>query len=247
MNFIERIHPKEKIRCLNLFDIFIIAGIMFGYFAVRSTQLFIEGLQTVTTHTQSSASDGAAYSNNFTFQVIMLVIVLLYLLIRNFDFKSLKIKFHLSVLIWVPVLFCIVGLCGDFLTTLTGEYNYFDPSLIQYINPLEIINKFFALSPIAIAYGLLNGFYEEFFFLGLITSVKEENKWYALIFSTLVRISFHTYQGIIWAIAIGVILGLFYYFMYKNVVKNLLPFFLMHALTDMFGTGLIYLLISWNY
>lgn len=109
MNFIERIHPKQKLRYLNLFDILIIAGIMFGYFAVRSTQLFIEGLQTVTTHTQSSASDGAAYSSNFTFQVIMLVIVLLYLLIRNFDFKNLKIKFHLSVLIWVPVLFCIVG------------------------------------------------------------------------------------------------------------------------------------------
>ena len=47
MNFIERIHPKQKLRYLNLFDIFIIAGIMFGYFAVRSTQLFIEGLQTV--------------------------------------------------------------------------------------------------------------------------------------------------------------------------------------------------------
>lgn len=44
MNFIERIHPKEKLRYLNLFDILIIAGIMFGYFAVRSTQLFIEGL-----------------------------------------------------------------------------------------------------------------------------------------------------------------------------------------------------------
>lgn len=220
---------------------------MFGYFAIISTRLFIEGLQTATAHTQSSASEGAAYSSNFIFQVIMLVIVLIYLLIRNFDFKSLKIRFLPSVIIWVPVLFSIVGLFGDLLTTVTGEYNYFNPELIQYINPLEIIRKFIALSPMTIAYGLLNGFYEEFFFLGLITSVKEEKKYYALIFSTFVRISFHTYQGITWALTIGVIFGLFYYFMYKKVVKNLLPFFLMHALTDMFGTGLIYLLISWNY
>lgn len=247
MNFIEKIHPKEKLKHLNFFDLIIIAAIMFGYFAIISTRLFIEGLQTATAHTQSSASEGAAYSSNFTFQVIMLVIVLIYLLIRNFDFKSLKIRFRPSVIIWGPVLFCIVGLFGDFLTTVTGEYNYLNPELIQYINPLEIINKFTALTHMTIAYGLLNGFYEEFFFLGLITSVKEEKKYYALIFSTLVRISFHTYQGITWALTIGVIFGLFYYFMYKKVVKNLLPFFLMHALTDMFGTGLIYLLISWNY
>lgn len=247
MNFIEKIHPKEKLKHLNFFDLIIIAAIMFGYFAIISTRLFIEGLQTATAHTQSSASEGAAYSSNFTFQVIMLVIVLIYLLIRNFDFKSLKIRFRPSVIIWGPVLFSIVGLFGDFLTTVTGEYNYLNPELIQYINPLEIINKFTALTPMTIAYGLLNGFYEEFFFLGLITSVKEEKKYYALIFSTFVRISFHTYQGITWALTIGVIFGLFYYFMYKKVVKNLLPFFLMHALTDMFGTGLIYLLISWNY
>ena len=247
MNFIEKIHPKEKLKHLNFFDLIIIAAIMFGYFAIISTRLFIEGLQTATAHTQSSTSEGAAYSNNFIFKVIKLVIVIIYLLIRNFDFKSLKIRFRPSVIIWGPVLFCIVGLFGDFLTTVTGEYNYLNPELIQYINPLEIIRKFIALSPMTIAYGLLNGFYEEFFFLGLITSVKEENSRYALIFSTFVRISFHTYQGITWALTIGVIFGLFYYFMYKKVVKNLLPFFLMHALTDMFGTGLIYLLISWNY
>jgi CAAX amino protease len=141
----------------------------------------------------------------------------------------------------------MVGLFGDVVTTLSGEYNYFDPALVPFMNPQEIINKFLALSPMAIAYGLLNGFYEEFFFLGLMTSVKEEHQWKALAFSTLVRFSFHTYQGMLWAIVIGVVYGLFYYFMYKKVVKNLLPFFLMHALADMFGSTFIYLLIAWAY
>lgn len=78
------------------------------------------------------------------------------------------------------------------------------------------------------------------------TSVSEKNKWKALAFSTLIRFFFHTYQGLLWALVIGVIYGLFYYVMYKKVVKNLLPFFLMHALADMFGSSLMYLLINWG-
>ena len=56
------------------------------------------------------------------------------------------------------------------------------------------------------------------------TSVSEKNKWKALAFSTLIRFSFHTYQGLLWALVIGVIYGLFYYVMYKKVVKNLCHF-----------------------
>ena len=132
------------------------------------------------------------------------------------------------------------------MTTLTGEYNYLNPALFAHIDSMEIIRKFLALSPMAIAYALLNGFYEEFFFLGLLTSVKEKHKWWALLYSTIIRISFHTYQGLVWALVIGVVYGLFYYFLYKYKVKNLLPFFLMHALADMFGSSLMYLLIAWG-
>lgn len=221
MNSLEKIRPKDKLQYLKWYDLLIITAILFGKFIIRSTQLLLESLQPVSqslqeyTQTTTTSSDGAAYSSNFTMQVILLVIALLYLIIRNFDFKQLKIKFSWSVLIWVPVLFAVVGLFGDFITTISGEYNYFNPSFIPYIKPLEIIHKFLALSPMAIIYGLLNGFYEEFFFLGLMTCVKDKQKWYALAFSTLVRISFHTYQGMLWALIIGIIYGLFYYFMYN--------------------------------
>ena len=50
-------------------------------------------------------------------------------------------------------------------STLSGQYNYFSPQVLAYINPMAVIDKFMALSPMAIAYGLLNGFYEEFFLL----------------------------------------------------------------------------------
>ena len=162
------------------------------------------------------------------------------------QYKQLPIRWSWSVLIWVPLIFAVVGIFGDIVTTLSGEYNYFNPQLIPFIDPMEIIRKFMALTPMAIGYALLNGFYEEFFFLGLLSSVKEKHKWLALVYSVIIRISFHTYQGLLWALVIGLVYGLFYYFLYKYVVKNLLPFFLMHALADMFGSSLLYLLIAWG-
>ena len=100
MNFLEKIRPKEKLRYLRWFDILIITGIMFGTFIIISTQLFIGLLQSDPQAIQESAesmditSDGAAYSGNFTIQAILLLITILYLIIRNFDFKQLKIRLH---------------------------------------------------------------------------------------------------------------------------------------------------------
>ena len=251
MNFIQSIHPAKPLRYLKWFDILIITVLMFGEFIIRSTQQFMESLSpstvaSVAETTTTVTSDGAAYSSNFAFQLIMLGITLLYLLIRNYDFKQLPIRLSWSVFIWVPLIFAVVGIIGDIVTTLSGEYNYFNPQLIPFIDPMEIIRKFMALTPMAIAYALLNGFYEEFFFLGLLTSVKEKHKLLVLVYSVIIRISFHTYQGLLWSLVIGLVYGLFYYFLYKYVVKNLLPFFLMHALADMFGSSLMYLLIAWG-
>lgn len=251
MTFFNRIRPKQTLKELKWFDIGIVTAILFGQFIVRSTQLFLASFQpvaqtAVATSSSNTASEGAAYSSNMTLQLILLALALLYLLLRRFDFKQLPIRFKWSTLIWAPLLFAAMGLFGDVISTVSGEYNYLSPSLWPFIDPMQILHKFMALSPMAIAYGLLNGFYEEFFFLGLMTSVSEKNKWKALGFSTLIRFSFHTYQGLLWALVIGVIYGLFYYVMYKKVVKNLLPFFLMHALADMFGSSLMYLLINWG-
>lgn len=251
MKILQSIHPSKPLRYLRWFDILIITVLMFGQFIIRSTKLFLAsifptGLSTTMDTASNTAGEGVGYLSNFTLQVILLTLTFLYLLIRNYDFKQLPIRWTWSLLFWVPFIFAIVGLFGDLVTTLTGEYNYLNPALFAHIDSMEIIRKFLALSPMAIAYALLNGFYEEFFFLGLLTSVKEKHKWWVLLYSTIIRISFHTYQGLVWALVIGVVYGLFYYFLYKYKVKNLLPFFLMHALADMFGSSLMYLLIAWG-
>ena len=252
MSLLKKIHPEQPLKELRWFDIGIITLIMFGQFIVRSTQMYMASLSpnlstAISETSTNTASEGAAYSSNFSLQLILLALVFTYLWIRHFNFKQLPVRLKWSLFFWVPFIFAIMGLFADMVSTLSGQYNYFSPQVLAFISPIAVLNKFLALSPMTIAYGLLNGFYEEFFFLGLLTSVKDKYKWWVLLFSTLVRVSFHTYQGLLWALVIGVVFGLLYYFLYKYKVKNLLPFFLVHALADMFGSSLIYLLVNWNY
>ncbi len=112
----------------------------------------------------------------------------------------------------------MVGLFGDVVTNnSSGEYNYFDPALVPFMDPQKSTNAL-ALSPMAIAYGLLNGFYEEFFFFSLIddigegrASVEGSQHWFVLIPPM--------YQGMPGQLSESY--GLFYYFMYmKRRTKN---------------------------
>ena len=66
---------------------------MFEEFIIRSTQQFMASLSpsilTNFAETRTNVpSDGADYSSNFTFQLMMLGITFLYFLIRNYDFKQ---------------------------------------------------------------------------------------------------------------------------------------------------------------
>ena len=86
MKFLQSIHPAKPWKYLKWFDILIVTVLMFGEFVIRSTQQFMESLSPLTLTsvaetTTNVASDGAAYSSNFTFQLMMLGITLLYLLI----------------------------------------------------------------------------------------------------------------------------------------------------------------------
>ena len=53
-------------------------------------------------------------------QLTLLAIALVYLVIRRFDFKQLPIRFNLGVLFWTPVIFILMGLTADAVTSLTA-------------------------------------------------------------------------------------------------------------------------------
>ena len=251
MKLFQLIRPNQPTKNLRWFDFLTLTGILWGIFIYRSTSYLwytIQPMNEGTAIISNTSDSGAAYWSNLDLQLHLLAFALLYLWLRRYDFSQLKIRFSWSVLFWVPVIFAAMGLLADVLYSVTGYYNYFSPEVLERIDWSlgSLFSKFAGLSEIAIAYSLLNGFYEEFFFLGLLTSVEDKYRWQALVFSTLVRISFHTYQGISSALIIGVAIGLFYYFLYKYKVKNLLPFFFVHAIADMFGSSLIYLLVHWG-
>lgn len=261
------IFPKEKTKNLRFYDVIIISLILFGEFIIRSNQLFLDSLNAVKSamfyafplspillsqNTESitetvaeavdTATEGVAYSSNLQFQFFMLLLVFLYLIVRNFDFKQIPFRFKLSVIPWYFVLLAIMGLSADVLYLLFDNgYNYFTKEVLLSMDFFELFRKIAALSPIAIIYALLNAFYEEFFFLGLLGTVDQKYKWQTLLYSTMIRISFHTYQGMTSALIIGVVFGLMYYYFYTYRIKNLLPVVLVHSMADMFGSGFVYL------
>ena len=78
MTVLTKIRPKEPLKTLKWYDLLIVTIIMFGEFIIRSTKQFIQSLLPVSevvqpnTETTTSYSEGAAYSSNFTLQVILL-------------------------------------------------------------------------------------------------------------------------------------------------------------------------------
>ncbi|HEL2110828.1 TPA: CPBP family intramembrane metalloprotease [Streptococcus suis] len=171
-------------------------------------------------------------------QLVWLSLALAYLIWRKVDIFQLTKRIFWTP--WVPLqallIFGLAAFCMDIFHLLT--YQLTSPVMPSMFNLLPHIDI------TLLAYSLLNGFYEEIFFLGLCFMNKpEESKW-ILPFSLLVRASFHTYQGLVAGIGLGLIVGLLFHFLYqKRQPRNLLPFFLAHSLADVIGlTVLSYLL-----
>ena len=79
-------------------------------------------------------------------QVSLLVLAIIYLWIRHFDFKQLPIGLKWSVLFWVSFIFAIVDFFADMVCTLSGQYNYCSPQVLAFISPIAVL-KFLALLP----------------------------------------------------------------------------------------------------
>ena len=93
MSLLKKIRPEQPLKNLRWFDIGIVTLIMFGQFIVRSTQNvfgeFVSKPSTAISETSTNtASEGAAYSSNFTLQIILLALAIIYLWIRHFDFLN---------------------------------------------------------------------------------------------------------------------------------------------------------------
>lgn len=251
-NLLKHIRPDQPLKELKWFDLIILTAIIWGNSIYTSTLYWIASFS-ATEAADTGVSSFTAYDNWWALgnQAKLLALAILYLLIRRFDFKQLKVKLSWNVLLWGPLIFLGAGLISDltftlysFIPGIKSGYNYL--SYLPYYDwsIMTPIKYFMSLDASRIIYSLFNGFYEEFFFLGLLLSTSQKKRPWVLLFSTIVRTSFHTYQGLPSALVIGVPFGLFYYYLYTRKNNNLTPYFLGHALADMAGTSFFALFIA---
>lgn len=240
MNNLKR--KEEKIYYLKWWDILIVTVIMFGYFIYSSLSSLFYLPDMNTTQIPEFTSD--ANWRALIFQFVLLVIAFVYLYFRNFDFSQWKIKINLkSILIGIGIFIGVALLFDLYFMIVYSIFPYPNVDnavLYEAQGTSAFLSKIATIDKSLILYSILNGFYEEIFFLGICLSVNPSKKIYYFIYSLIIRYSFHTYQGNISAIAIGLLVGGVYYFLYtRSKEKNLFSFFLAHAITDVFGAGII--------
>ncbi|WP_267963873.1 CPBP family glutamic-type intramembrane protease [Testudinibacter sp. TR-2022] len=177
--------------------------------------------------------------DNLGVQAVLLALAMCYLRLRNFNFAQWTISINLKSVAQGIGIFLAVALAMD---VFFMAWSYVIPFPVSEAS-VELSSASTALPKIdfsLLLYSALNGFYEEIFFLGICLAVARHQRWLFILYALLIRYAFHTYQGQAAAVGIALVLGGSYYFLYKTIrPKNLFPFFLAHALSDVFGVGIL--------
>ncbi|MGG7073423.1 hypothetical protein U5B43_04050 [Campylobacter sp. 9BO] len=227
-----------KLRYLNFTDILILSFIMFSLAIYDSTNFllenFISGADVLVSDTIEM--DDSGHLRIIAEELFTASLALLYLWYRRFDFSLWQFKISLKDTALAVAMFCICAILMDLFFYI---YDVIYP-FTQEQDAQENSSLVLQIKTLSILSSLVNGSFEELFFIAICLNVRRENLMRVFIFSLIIRISFHTYQGLYSAVGIGLILGLFYFFIYQKLgYKNLYAFFLSHAIADVFGLGLV--------
>lgn len=233
-----------KIKTLRWFDLIIITFIMFFGAIYQSNIYYIELISGTRSLEENLSFTTAHNYQAFAIQSLYLLLTFIYLWFRKFDFSELtnRIKFQPKVILLAIGFFVLAALAMDiyYILSMWGAYalGIYFPQEATSSEAMGGYNVSFALG----IYALLNGFYEEIFFLGICLAVDKKYLRLAFLYSLLIRFSFHTYQGLNVAIGIGFVLGIVFYLLYHKMKdKNLLPFFLAHSIADILGLSIWYM------
>lgn len=242
---------QEKRQYLKWWDIGVVTLIMFAYFIGLSFEAFF-ALEDMAVSEPLEFTSETNWSNLMT-QSILLGLTMVYLYFRKFDFSTWPIRIILKGAVQGLFIFIFTALLMD--VYLIGASEFFSSLLGSGIETMgeegDAVEAATGLSalvacfePSVVIYSMLNGFYEEIFFLGICLSVLPEHKYKYFIYSLLIRYSFHTYQGNVSAIGIGLLVGISYFVIYQRMKeKNLFPFFFAHTISDIIGLGILNYLV----
>ena len=230
---------SSKRASLAWYDILILTAIFWSVGIVSSTHAYIELIRGTATIDENLVFSAADNYIMLTQQGVCLAGAGIYLWFRRFDFKSWNIRFSPKAV----GLGCLVFLGG---AVMMDAYSLIVWPLEEIAPFPHIIGAFFGNELVStVIYAVFNGVYEEIYFLGICLAVKPEHRKWAVPFSLLVRVSFHTYQGMFSALGIGVLFGLYFYLLYhRSKDKNLVPFFIAHMWGDIIGVGILHYLVG---
>lgn len=217
---------------LTPWDVFVLTLILFGLAIYTSTQQYLLLNQEVVTVDENLTFSNVQNYYAFISQFLQLLLAAAYLKWRRFDFSRWRIQPSGQAIFRGIGLFILLSLAMDLYYVLI--YGFAEP-----VYPVPFTQVLGEVRFSTVLYALLNGFYEEIFFLGICLAVKPQYLKWAVLYSLIIRVSFHTYQGMETALGLGIWLGLVIYLLYaRSKDKNLLPFWVAHTIADVFGLSI---------
>lgn len=225
---------------LTIWDIFSLAIIFFGVAIYSSTVDFFALREARQSVPETLGFDDSTNWLGMVSEGVSLCVAYAYLRWRQFDFGQLNFSFNRYTLPKTLLYFVLAGSVATvFEGVLFSWFPHWYPSDEQAV--YSAADHFAMWSPLFVAFSLLNGVYEEFFFIALVALTEKKYLPWAIVLSLVVRFAFHTYQGLAAALTITTLGIVFLVLRYKS--DALLPFMWSHSLFDLFGLGLpMYLL-----
>ena len=227
---------NKEIKNFDIKDVVFISFLMFLSPIITSFQIFFSS-ENLEEPLHFSSQDNLKL---IMYEIIIILLLFVYLKFRNFDFSQCKIEITLKSILEGIVLFLIIALIFDFYFIICNYFINFSENVDKniLINGIEMLSLRLDVSLIIISF--LNGCFEEIFFLGICLNVSKKYRNKIFLYSLVIRYAFHTYQGNISAIGIGIILGTYYFLIYEKMNKrNLFPFFLSHGIADILGLSIL--------
>lgn len=210
-------------------ELIIVLSLAFGWFIYVSNINFINYvIPSETTLSVNYFRSNLGYFGLLILELVVLGLLAPFLEARNWRTKDFPFKFNFKILgAGILLLFSI-----NFILNLTSLIPFVEEFLIakSSVTHQNSANTGFAM--VILTAVILNPFFEEIFLIGYLGKWFEKHS--AIVFvivSTLIRVSYHTYQGY-FGIYTVTIMGLVFA-MYYLKYKNLTPIVLAHMLFNL--------------
>ena len=199
-------------------EFFIVIFITLGNLIISSTSAIISHIST----DRALNLNFQQFSGLLTYEILTLCLVFVFLKARGWKIKDFNLDISLNLIGAGVVIFAIDYILVQIIATILIRLNIIIyPQLTCSLSFLEIL-----------AVSIINPVFEEIIVIGYVFKALEKKYrgWLIIIISTLIRLSYHTYQGsiiIAGILPMGILFGLFYW-----RSKKLFPLIIAHGLLD---------------